>query len=458
MQHIVIGDDAAVDLRADHAVADVGVDVVGKVDGRGPGGEIDDVALRGEDEDLVGEHVHLHVVEEVGGVGLLLALQQSSDPGEGGLVPVAQGGVRARAHLVLPVRRHAVLGGVVHLPGADLHLEGDALGADDRGVHALVHVGLGRGDIVLEAPRHGFEHVVDDAEDVVAVWDGIDDDAEGADVVNAVHVQLLRVHLAVDGIDVLDAAVDSGLHALLLKAGLDPGLHAVHEAFQLGHALGQILGDLLVALGVEILEGQILQLPLGALHAETVRDGGVDLHGLQRLGFLLLRRLVGHGTHVVESVGDLDEHHTDVLRHRKEHLAQVLRLLVLLAGVLHPRQLGDALHDIRHSGAELPGDVRVGEAGVLDHVVQQRRDDGVLVQPDVHADVGGGDEVRHIGGAVLPLLTGMGHLRHVVGGADAAHVHAVGTVLNLLDKRLKLSVGVLYIVFQFLRIHGFLHY
>ena len=46
LEHIVIGDDAAVDLRADHVVADVRVDAVGKVDRRRPGGEVYNVALR----------------------------------------------------------------------------------------------------------------------------------------------------------------------------------------------------------------------------------------------------------------------------------------------------------------------------------------------------------------------------------------------------------------------------
>ena len=453
MKHIVVGDDTAVDLRAYHVVADVGVDEVGKVDGRRPGGEVDNVAPGGEDEDLVGEHVHLEIVEKVGGIGFLLALQKPSDPGEGVLVARAQGGVGARTHLVFPVGRDAVLGGVVHLPGADLYLEGDALGADDGGMHTLVHVGLWCGDIILEAAGHGFEHVVDDAQHIIAVGDGVDDDTEGAEIVNAVHVEFLRVHLAVDGVDVLDAAVDGGLYALGLEARLDSRLHAVHEAFELGHALGQILGDLPVALGVEVLQRQVLQLPLGPLHAEAVGDGGIDLHCLEGLGFLLLRALPGHGAHVVQAVGDLDEDDADVLGHGQKHLAQVLRLLVLFAGVLHARQLRDALHDVRHDRTELASDILVGEGGVLDHVMQQRRDDGILIQADIHADVGGGDAVCHIGRAVPALLPGMGHARHVISCADAAQIHVVGILFDFFDKRLKLYVRVLYNDFLFLGVH-----
>ena len=90
----------------------------------------------------------------------------------------------------------------MHLPGADLHLERDALRADDRRVHTLVHVRFRRADVVLEAAGQRLIHIVDDAEHVVAVGDRVHDDAKRAQVENAVDVELLRVHFAVDAVDV----------------------------------------------------------------------------------------------------------------------------------------------------------------------------------------------------------------------------------------------------------------
>ena len=94
----------------------------------------------------------------------------------------------------------------------------------------------------------------------------------------------------------------------------------------------------------------VLQLPLDALHTQPVGDGGVDLHSLQRLLLLLGGRLVLHGPHVVEPVGDLDEDHPDVLAHGDEHLPQVLHLLVFLGGVLDAGQLADAFHQVGDGG------------------------------------------------------------------------------------------------------------
>ncbi len=47
--------DPAVDLRSDAAMADVGVDGIGEVDGRGACRQALDLALRGEDVDLVSD-------------------------------------------------------------------------------------------------------------------------------------------------------------------------------------------------------------------------------------------------------------------------------------------------------------------------------------------------------------------------------------------------------------------
>lgn len=46
LQFIIQGDDLAVDLGADAAVADVGMDAVGEVDGNSPLWQVDDVAPR----------------------------------------------------------------------------------------------------------------------------------------------------------------------------------------------------------------------------------------------------------------------------------------------------------------------------------------------------------------------------------------------------------------------------
>lgn len=71
----------------------------------------------------------------------------------------------------------------MHFPCANLHLERDALFADDRRVQGLIHVLLRRGNVVLKAVRQRGEHIMDDTEHIIAIVDGIDDYAQGEHVV-----------------------------------------------------------------------------------------------------------------------------------------------------------------------------------------------------------------------------------------------------------------------------------
>jgi hypothetical protein len=145
-------DDAAVDLGADGGVADLGVDGVGEVDGAGVLGQDDDLALGGEGVDLLRVQVDLEGRHELVGVGhLALPFHHLADPGEAGFVL----GGDVVAGLVLPVGGDAFFGDSMHLFGADLDFELVAAGGDEGGVEALVAVGPGHGDEVLDATGDG---------------------------------------------------------------------------------------------------------------------------------------------------------------------------------------------------------------------------------------------------------------------------------------------------------------
>ena len=429
MQLLAEGHDAPVDLRANHAVADGGVDAVSKVDGRRPGGQGAHIPAGGEYEHLVGKHIDLQPGEKVLRVALLLGFQQAADPREFLLIPVPDAGGTG---FVFPVGGDAVFRGAVHLPGADLHLEGDGLAADDRGMEGLVTVGLGRGDIILELARYGLEHIVDLSQHVVAVGQIVHDHPQGADIENLIELQLLGVHFAVNAVQVLDPVVGGAVNAPLVQTGADLLLHARHEGLQLGTPGLDIVRDGLIGHGVEIFERQILQLPFDRLDAEAVGDGGVDLHGLEGLQALLLRRLVVHRQHIVQPVRQLDEDYADVAAHGHEHLPHILHLLFFAAGVVDPRQLGDAFDDVGDHGAELPDDLLMGDGRILNGVVQQSGNDGILVKTHRNDNTGRRRNVGDIGGTVLTFL-----LRVGVGGefkrfADALPVDIQAGVADAL--------------------------
>ena len=85
---------AAIDAATDAAVADVGVNGIGEVDGVGALGKRDEVALGGEAEDLVGEQLELGVLEELPGI---VAFREDVDEAPQPAIGIGLGGRQANA-------------------------------------------------------------------------------------------------------------------------------------------------------------------------------------------------------------------------------------------------------------------------------------------------------------------------------------------------------------------------
>jgi hypothetical protein len=144
---------------------------------------------------------------------------------------------------------------------------------------------------------------------------------------------------------------------------------------------------------VQGLKGEILQLPLDGVDAESMGDRGVDVEGLARLLQLLL---LGHRrdrAHVVQPVGELDEDDPDVGGHRHHHLAVGLglRLVARLEG--QAVELGDAVDQPGDLLAEGLAHLLQRRGRVLDGVVQERGAEGLGVQAHARADLGHADGV-----------------------------------------------------------------
>ena len=422
---MVNGHHPVVDLAAHHPVADGGVDGIGKVDAGGTRGQVDDIALGGKGKDLLGQQVALQVMEQVAGVlADALVFQQLADPGQA-LVQLI---VAVQPFLVLPVGGNAVLCLFIHLAGADLHLKGDALVADDGGVQALVAVGLRGGDIILEAVGQRVVHIVDEAQGAVALSQRIQNDTDGIDIVDLIEGLVLHDGLAVDAVDALDPALDGGtLDAALLQPQLDDTGHSGKEL--LPCTLAQHLADLLVAHGVKVVQAAVLQLLLDVQDAQTVGDGGIDLHRLTGLVAALLLRPGIAGAHIVEPVAELDDHHADIPAHGQQHLAQVLGLQLLDVGELDLGQLGHTVHQQGHFLAKGGGQVLQRGGGILHHVMEQGGGNALRIHAQIQHQAGHGQRVADVGLAAAAADPVVRLIGKVIGLGD--HLHVVGLAAGL---------------------------
>ncbi|MPM19014.1 hypothetical protein SDC9_65432 [bioreactor metagenome] len=420
-----------VDPGPDAAVAHLGVHLVGEVDRRRALRQGQHVALRGVHDDLVHADREQQIVEELLGVlGLALPLVQRPDP-----VELVRVGAVPLALLVLPVRRDAVVGPPVHVPGADLELHRGALGATYGRVQRLVHVVLRHRDVVLEPPRQGVPPRVQDAQRPVAVLDGVDDDPQRDEVVDVLERAAADDHLLVDRVVVLRPAGDRGADPRPVQVAVDQLGDLLEEPLPRRRPLGDQVDDLVVQLGLHGGEGEVLQLPLDGVHPEPVGQRRVHLEGLRRDPVLLVGPQEVQRPHVVQPVGELDHQHPDVLAHVDDHLAQRLGLGRGAVGDLV--ELRHPVDEQRHRRAEVGGDLFQGVVGVLDGVVQQPSADGLLRGAQFGEDRRDGQRMGDVRVAALALLAGVVLGRGEVGALDHSQVGPRVTGTDRLEQRIQ---------------------
>jgi hypothetical protein len=275
---------------------------------------------------------------------------------------------------------------------------------------------------------------VDGAERAVAILHGVDDDAKPEDVGELLEGQRLGFHLAEYRPRLLLAALHLGLDAILFEQARQRRLDLAEHAAILLEYPGQPLGDGPVGFGVDIAEGKVFQFLAHALHAHAPGQRRIDVHGL--LGDAL-PGLVGHvveRTHVVETVGELDQKDPHILGYRQKQLAQIFSLHRLLRNQVELLELGQAFDQLAHVGPEQLVDLLPGGGGVLDRIVQQRHGDRRFVHMHVGEDRRDLERVREIRVPRGALLVPMFLHRIDVGAVEQRLVHVGLVALHALDK------------------------
>ena len=106
----------------------------------------------------------------------------------------------------------------------------------------------------------------------------------------------------------------------------------------------------------------------------------------------------------MDAVGELDHDDADILDHGQHHFAEALGLALLGGGEIQLGELGDAIDAAGDLLAELLANLIDGDAGVLDHVVEEAGFHGDEVHAHVGKDVGNHDGVEHVR---LPRVAGL---------------------------------------------------
>ncbi len=219
-QGLVERDDPTVDLGAPAAIANLGMDGIGKIQRRGTTGQIYDLRLRREYIDMGGLELRLEPFEKI---PVVLALVQQLHPLAHPDQAVLEGSIRALALLVGPVGGHAQLSVTMHVPGADLHLQGLVIWPHHGRVQGLIHVALGGSNVVVELLGDVPPEAMDQPQGGIAIRYAIDQNPHRSQIEDLFYVHALALHLSPDAIDVLWTSSDVGTHPSLVELRLEQG-------------------------------------------------------------------------------------------------------------------------------------------------------------------------------------------------------------------------------------------
>ncbi len=318
----------------------------------------------------------------------------------------------------------------VHLTGADLHLHPHRILVHQRGVQRAITIGLGGREIVLELARQELPGPVQDAQRAITVVLVVGENAEGHDVGHLFEADMALGHLAPDRIGMLFAAAHLDLQARLGQRLFHRQRDRIDLTAVLLAQLREPLGNRVIGFGLELFEGEQLHLAHIFIHPDPLGKRRVDIHRFARDPLALLGLLDEmQRAHIVQPVAQLDQQNADILAHRQQELAQILRRALVLGHLLDARELGHPVDQPRDLGPEIGLNILDRGERVLDRVVEQRGGDGFLIELEIGHQPGDLDRVAEIG---------------IARGADLGTVLLDGVDIGAVEHRL-VGVGVVFL-------------
>src|SRR5262249_17786356 len=148
----------------------------------------------------------------------------------------------------------------------------------------------------------------------------------------------------------------------------------------------------------------------------------VNVHGFARDALLLGGFQKFQGAHIVQSVGELNQDHADVLHHGQQHFSDVFRLPRLWRHHIQATDLGYAFDQLGNFRPEALLKPRHGEFRIFDDVVQQRRGKRGGVHAYVGKDVRDFEQVGNVGVAGTTKLVSVALGGNFVGAPDGPRV------------------------------------
>ena len=150
----------------------------------------------------------------------------------------------------------------------------------------------------------------------------IKDDAHGQNVIDLLKGDVLVLHLAPDAVRCLYAGLYLIADARFVQLLTDGGCKLVKLGIQIVLHAGKITGYLRIFLGMFVTEAEVFQFLLYLVQSQAVGQRGIDVKGFAGNLVLFVGQLAAQGTHIVQTIRNLDKDYADVITHRKQEFLE----------------------------------------------------------------------------------------------------------------------------------------
>ena len=200
------------------------------------------------------------------------------------------------------------------------------------------------------------------------------------DIAELLALSSVSLHLSINTVETLRPPRNLRFDASFLQLVSQDLAHLSYISFTGRSPSSDQSSDFAIFIRLQIAESQVLQLPPQLPHPQPVCERSIDIHRLLSYPLLFLRCQCLQGAHIMQPVGQLNEHHANILRHSHKHLAQALHLGIAFSDLLKPGglhlrryfvQSRHSLDQLCHLRAKTTFNLRERNPAVLRHVMEQ---------------------------------------------------------------------------------------
>ena len=418
--------DFVIDLGSHAAVSHFRMDTIGKIDRNRPFRKVNDIPFRREHENFIGEYIQLQGIHEFLGIAGILPLKNAAEPAD---FSVKVFGTGLFSFLVPPVGSHAIFRNMVHFPGTDLYFHRLSPGADNRGMKGLVHVGLRHRNVILESVGQRFPQGMGNTQHRIALGDGIHNDSHCIEVVNLGQILIIPFHFLINAVEMLGSAGNGSLNAGFLDMVMEHPHGIIDDFFTGFPLLFHLPHQIVVFFRMQVMETEIFQFPLNVVDTEAMSQGRIDFNSFLGNALLFLPAEYSKGSHIVQTVCQLDDHHSNILGHGQEHFTEIFQLLVFLIFIV---ELGKLCHPVYQKGYFLAKhhlDIFQRIFRILHYIVKKSRHNALGIHFQLRQNVGYSqrvDDIRLSGGPDLGCMGLAGQLIGLLYGLQALWILDIG--------------------------------